>query len=255
MGTSTSSSGPGSRSPLVPPWADPTPGVPLPKPDPQRFREFRIALGKFVGGGDQRQLGKALGHYARRSTGGAATGPRRYGSMAGAGGRLVHLLSDLRSGGTGEGAIGVDLSRLKGAPTDYAIQEIARAIAPSDGDRERIINGLQAALSRALEGSEAFEPEGLSEDILVDVLLNYLTEVVFEQVIQDSNQAFEKSEDHELIAQRERELFEVVEASVDKHLRPLLGDDIGRFSADDLATLQRDALKEVWDEWDAEVPE
>lgn len=255
MGTSASSSGPGSASPLVPPWADPTPDVPLPKPDPQRFRQFRRALGRFVGDGDRRQIGRALGHYARRSTGGAATGPRRYGSMAGAGGRLVRLLSDLRSGGTGEGSIGVDLSRLKGAPTDYAIQEIARALAPSNGDRERIINGLQAALSRALEGSEAFEPEGLSEDILVDVLLNYLTEVVFEQVILDSDQAFEKAEDPELIAQREGALYEVVEASVDKHLRPLLGNDIGRFSADDLAKLQRDALKEVWEEWDAEAQE
>ncbi|QDU65293.1 hypothetical protein [Engelhardtia mirabilis] len=175
--------------------------------------------------------------------------------MTGAGGRLVSLLSDLRGGGTGEESIGVDLSRLKSAPTDYAIQEIARAIAPSNGDRERIINGLQAALSRALEGSEVFEPEGLSEDILVDVLLNYLTEVVFEQVVLDSDHAFEKAEDPEVNVKREGELFEVVEASVDKHLHPLLGDNVSQFSADDLAKLQRDALKEVWEEWDAEVQE
>tara|TARA_R110002096_G_scaffold167060_4_gene336825 strand:- start:36 stop:563 length:528 start_codon:yes stop_codon:yes gene_type:complete len=174
--------------------------------------------------------------------------------MAGAGGRLVSLLSDLRGSGTGEESIGIDLSRLNGAPTDYAIQEIARAIAPSNGDRERVINGLQAALSRALEGSEAFEPDGLSEDVLVDVLLSYLTEVVFEQIILDSDRAFEKSEDHELNVKREGELYEVVEASVDKHLHPLLGDDVGRFSADDLAKLQRDALKEVWAEWDTGMP-
>lgn len=255
MGTSASSSGPGSGSPLVPPWADPTPDAPLPKPDPQRFREFRTALGKYVGGGDRRQLGRALGHYASRSTGGATIGSRRYGSMSTAGGRLVNLLSDLQGGGTGEESIGVDLSRLKGASTDYAIQEIALALAPDNGDRERIINGLQAALSHALEGSEAFEPEGLSEDVLVDVLLSYLTEVVFEQIILDSDRAFEKTEDPELIVQREGALFEVVKASVDKHLHPLVGDDIGRFSTDDLAKLQRDAIKEIWEEWDSEAPE
>jgi len=78
---------------------------------------------------------------------------------------------------------------------------------------------------------------------------------VFEQVLQDSARAFEKAEDHEVNARREGELFEVVEASVDKHLHPLLGDEVSQFSADDLASIQRDALKEVWEEWDAEAPE
>ncbi|WP_444547572.1 hypothetical protein [Pseudomonas syringae] len=51
MGTSTSSKGPGGNSPFVPGWVD-TEGQQVPDAPPQRFKDFRTSLGRFVSTGD-----------------------------------------------------------------------------------------------------------------------------------------------------------------------------------------------------------
>ncbi len=58
MGTSASSKGPRSTSPLVPAWADADPEAPLPPPEGQRFRAFRTEFGRVAG--------EALAHLSPR---------------------------------------------------------------------------------------------------------------------------------------------------------------------------------------------
>ena len=72
MGTSSSSKGSGGKQPLVPPGTDDQPGKPMPTAQPQRFKAFRTAFGKFLKGGDGTDLKRSLGHYARTSTGGSS---------------------------------------------------------------------------------------------------------------------------------------------------------------------------------------
>lgn len=87
MGTSTSSKGPGGNSPFVPGWVD-TDGQQVPEAPPQRFKDFRTNLGRFVSTGDGDYLRSAISSYAGGATGGSGIGPARFGSMAGAGGAL-----------------------------------------------------------------------------------------------------------------------------------------------------------------------
>src|SRR5690348_12307905 len=124
MGTSTSSRGPGSNSPLVPPWADVDGEGPGPEPESDRFRGFRTSLGRFVGSGERSYLTKALRHYARSSTGGSTVGPRRFGAMAQAGGGLFGALNQLR---TDPDKAPVNLRGLAGRPTREAINAIVDA--------------------------------------------------------------------------------------------------------------------------------
>ena len=145
MGTSGSSKGPGTSSPLVPAWAAIDGKGPVPPPDGPRFTAFRSNLGRFVSGGDGADLRGALRHYASTATGGKSIGPRRFGAMAQAGGALFAALSSMASGATDVTVGGVDLSALNAADTDVAIQEIARALTPANGDAEKI----RAASSRA----------------------------------------------------------------------------------------------------------
>lgn len=70
MGTSTSSKGPGGNSPFVPGWVD-TDGQQVPEAPPQRFKDFRTNLGRFVSTGDGDYLRSAISSYAGGATGGS----------------------------------------------------------------------------------------------------------------------------------------------------------------------------------------
>lgn len=253
MGTSSSGSGPGSNSPLVPPWADGDGQGPGPPPTNQRFRGFRISLGRFVSGGRQANLRHALGRYAKTATGGSSVASRRFSAMSGAGGVLYDVMSDLRRGGTGEAASGVDLSALNGLDTVIAIQEIVKALTPVNGDSEKIREAMQVALSECLEGMEEFDPSGITDDMLVDMLLVYLRECVFQQITLDSDRAFQKTSSPERMVDAERELHELVAVVVDKHMRPLFSSNARALTRSEVERIQRQAIADVWSEWEGYI--
>ena len=148
MGTSQSSSGPGGSSPLVPPWADDEPQKPIPKPPPIRFKGFRQSLGRFINTNNQSDLRSALGHYARKSTGGAGLASRRLGSVTSAGTSLYNVLSSIAESRV-PADISIDLEALTGQPSDIAIDIISRSLATNDGDADKI----RTAMNRALVGA------------------------------------------------------------------------------------------------------
>ena len=137
MGTSTSSKGPGSKSPLVPSWADNDGQGPGNNQLEQRFRGFRAALGQAVstGGGNTDTLKKALGHYAKSATGGKSNGARRFSSMISGGGTLFDTLRSLQSGTDTDS---LNISDLQGQPVDVVIDKIIESIIDVNGDSERI---------------------------------------------------------------------------------------------------------------------
>ena len=254
MGTSTSSRGPGSASPLVPPWADTDGKGPGPAPAPGRFRSFRTSLGKFVSNGDARELERALGHYARTATGGRTVAPRRFGSMARAGGALFGTLAALRGGRDALAEAGVDLSALNGQDTDLAIQAIVQALTPSDGDADRIRVAMTEALSECLEGLDDFDFARITDDMLVAVMLAYVRGCVFDQIVLDSRDAFAKASAAGRAEQAEQDLRELVAAATDKHMRPLLSGNIRVLNGRQVEAAQIRAIGEVWAEWETYEP-
>jgi len=252
MGTSSSSKGPGSNSPLVPPWADSDPSVPLPQPEAQRFREFRTHLGHFVSGGgnDGTKLHAALGSYARKATGGNAVGARRFGAMASAGGALFDAMSALRDGQE-PNLTGVDLGTINGRPTEVAIGMLVEALVPMNGDAERIRVALNDALSEALVGQEEFDFNNITDDIIAEMMIAYLTECLFEQIILDSRDAFSKAKDAGQTDQAEKAMRALVRAAADKHMAPLLTGNIRTLNGRMVRDVQLRAIKDIWGEWEA----
>ncbi|MDD2735205.1 MAG: hypothetical protein PHF56_14810 [Desulfuromonadaceae bacterium] len=254
MGTSTSSKGPKNNSPLVPPWADDTPDQPIPPPpEGQRFKAFRVNMGKFVNSSENHYLRRSLGEYARAATGGSAIGSRRYGAMSKAGSSLFGVMNELRQGGTGEESSGVDLSALAGKDVDFAIQEIVTALTPENGDAEKIRAAMQPALSEALEGVDEFDPLSISDEMIVDMMIFYLRECVFEQVIMDSNEAFQKG-DLQKCQEAEGSLHDLINSVVDQHMRPYLSDGVSNLTQSQVKDIQQNAIKEVLIEWEGYEP-
>lgn len=252
MGTSSSGRGPKNAAPLVPPWADADGGGPGVAPADNRFTAFRINLGHFVSKGEHGSLRRALGHYARTATGGAAVGPRRFGAMVQAGGALFAALKDLREGGTGAGAEagGVDLSSLRGVDTKVAIQELVRALTPPNGDAEKIQVAMQEALSQSLEGMTDFDPSQISDETLVTMMIAYLGDCIFKQITLDSDRAFQKADTLEKAVEAERGLLQLINATVDKHMRPLFSSGLRTLTRSSVEEIQRRAVADVWAEWE-----
>lgn len=123
MGTSSSSSGPGSGVSLDPPWLDPLasemgnpleqissegpeldqesqqPEAIVPNSDiapPRRFQNARRHLGEYAGSGDKGSLRKALGNYSRNGMGGASNVSSRMRASTSAGAGLFNFLQGVR---------------------------------------------------------------------------------------------------------------------------------------------------------------
>ena len=174
MGTSASSSGPGSGVSLVPPWVGDPEGVILPDPAGEngteqeagmgaeskpgdvpielaptgRFRGARTNLGSFASSGSSHDMRRGLGHYVERGLGGSRRAAQRMAGTARKAGELYGVLDALSGGPEPAADLGIDPALLAGRPAREIVDHIAVAISPSDGtlDSEASRDSISLAL-------------------------------------------------------------------------------------------------------------
>lgn len=248
MGTSQSSTGPGGRSPLIPPWADDQPQQPIPTPEVSRFAPYRKSLGSAVATGNRDDYRKAIGHYARKASGGSSNAARRMGSVTKAGAELFGILAGVPSDSD---HLSVDLNSLTGLPCEVAIASISQAISSNDGDADQIRVAMNHALVEALDGVETFDPQFITDDIIVNTMIGYLSECIFLKMVMDSDKAWNKAETPSRAIQAETELRELIKVVVDKHMAPKLTSDVRAISRERMTQVERQAIIDVWKEWES----
>ncbi len=248
MGTSQSSTGPGGGSPLVPPWADDQPQQTIQPPQASRFAQFRTSLGRAVSSGNRDDFRKAVGHYARKASGGGGSAARRMGSvtLAGAG-----LFGALTGAPAGPGETSIDLGSLAGLPCELAISTISQALTTEDGDSDKIRAAMNHALVDALDGVEVFDPQCITDDVIVDTMIGYLAESIFLQMVMDSDKAWNKADTPAKAMRAETELRELVKVVVDKHMAPKLSKNVRAFNRQQMVQIERQAIIDSWKEWEA----
>jgi hypothetical protein len=167
MGTSSSSAGPGSSTPLVPTWLEPAagpdapvdltdpaqapanpppvapapsdaampPGAPVLPPVANRFRDARSNFSRFAtsGGTDRRAFGRAVSDYVSTSSGGSRTAARRLAPSRSAASGLLGFLSDSRTSGTTEALRRLDLPGLVGRPIQDVFVALTDVLCPDGG--------------------------------------------------------------------------------------------------------------------------
>jgi hypothetical protein len=250
VGTSGSSKGPKSSSPLVPPGVDDEPDKPLPEPEGQRFRGFRTEFGRAAAGGGRTALSEALRKYARDATYGSSVGPRRFGSAYQSGAALADTLANLAAGGTAQAAAGVDLSGLAGQPVPVAAQEIARALAPDNIDADQISAAIQEAITEVLADAGVFDPALLTPDALVQILVEFFSRILFLEITSVAGDAWNKAPDAQHATQTEADLLELIRVVVDKHFSPRMAQGFASPNRAEFRKLERAAMDEVWREWE-----
>ena len=245
MGTSTSSKGTNGQSPLVPSWANED-NQPMPNID-RNLKGFRGELGKAVGNKSSNHLKKAIGQYAKHATGGRNVGPKRYQKIIKTGGGLFNVLKNIQSGND---YLGLKLSDLNGQPIDIVIDKIIETILEVGGDSERIRASLNQSLSKCLDGVQEFDASQITDDLIIDLMLNYATEFLFEEIMLDSRTAFDKADTPEKFLELENDLHALIESCVDKHMGEKLKESKDTLTRNDIETIQKTALEEIWTEWE-----
>jgi hypothetical protein len=163
---------------------------------------------------------------------------------------LADTLSNLGAGETGEAASGVDLSRLAGQPVEVAAQEIARALAPDTIDSDQITAAIQEAIIEVLPDAGVFDPSLFTPDTLVQILVEYFSRILFLEITDVAGDAWNKAPDAQHATQTEADLLELIRVVVDKHFAPRIAVGLGNFDRNEFRALERDAMDEIWREWE-----
>ena len=249
MGTSTSSKGPNGKTPLVPSWANEGGGSIACGID-NTLGEFRGYLGKAANkpsGPSGTNLRKAIGHYAKNATGGKKVGPQRYQKLIATGGGLFDLFQNIQAGND---YLNLKISDLNGKPIDIVIDQIIENLLVIDGDSERIRASLNQSLAECLDGVEEFDFNVISSDMIIDLMLNYTEQFLFQQIILDSRAAFDKADTPENIASLEQDLDSLIKSSVDRHMSTQLKNSANSLTRNDIERIQMKALEDIWVEWE-----
>ena len=241
MGTSTSSGGPKGGSPLDPPWLNdilqgagggapnsegepPAQAGPLGTAPPRRYRDARRELGRYIETGDRGSLGKALGHYSSRGSGGAAAVASRMRLTTNAGANLFSMLSAAANRSTPAISLWVDALRKSGATSDEVASAIVRELSLPGGsvDEESMRDSMAVALSELMQANPDIDLLSLGQDDIWSLIGLFLATAVVNRVCFDIGQALERSNVEPVIAvQREREMREFIKSEVKAALRDL----------------------------------
>ena len=243
MGTSQSKPNAPPGAPFIPPWADqdppppepapymppnhtvPLPQEPLPEPaPPRRYAGFRLALGRFASTGDRRDARTALGHWARRSTGGSRASAARISRAARSGGTA---LAGFARAGAGQPPVpgALDIRSLAGLSVHTAIDHIVDSFCPPgilDEDIARIAIG--EALANALSGTDTFDPNMINANAVRVATLTFVAELVFVSVAGDGGKALAAAPTPTLAAQREADIRSLIREVADVKGTPILID-------------------------------
>jgi len=194
MGTSASSSGPGSGVPLVPPWV-PEAGAPEPVAKQEqpatgplapraRFGTARRGLGEFARAADRASLRRGLASYAGKGMGGARSAARRMGGAATRSGALFDALGGLSARTFDPAQLGFDASGLAGRSAREIIDRVARFVSPSDGtqDAESSQRAVNAALSDLLDSDANVDITSLTEQQIEWVLERHIVYEIVQRI-------------------------------------------------------------------------
>ena len=244
MGTSQSSVGPNGRSPLLPAWVDDSQAT-TQTPDPQRLKGLRQAIGRAIGGGGREDVRKALGHYARKAIGGKHTSVQRLGKITQAGAGLFEIFSDSL-----QQQYSVNLNSLNGQSCDEVINQITELLAGHHGDSDKIRSAMNIALSEALEGMTTFDENSITTEVIGKMMICYLTESIFLQIVHDAGKAWNKGGDLVQISNVENDLRQLVHEVVDITLAPKFTDDVCQLTTEQMQEIQNQVILEIWEEWE-----
>ncbi len=244
MGTSGSSTGPGSGVNLIPPWVSDPDIQPSNEPDddqqsdeeapenlpeapPQiapagRFRTARTELGDFARSDSDYSLRQGVGHYVRTGLGGSRTATRRMAGTARRAGALYGVLQDLSGGRRPSAHPDLDPANLAGRTAREIVDRIAEALSPSDGtqDSEAGHHSISQALSELIRREPSVDLTALTQEQIVLALELFIGADICRRIELDVGKAiFDRAPDAATAIRRLEQMYRYVRQVVASSFR------------------------------------
>ncbi|AME23757.1 hypothetical protein AXG89_07735 [Burkholderia sp. PAMC 26561] len=275
MGTSTSSTGPGSGVSLDPPWLDdvvgdigkgsavtPSDAVPADSPagpmgnaPSARYGDARREFGKFAKTGNTEHLRKAIGHYSHRGSGGASAAASRMRASTSAGAALFSFLNAISQGTSAEARHWVDALRATNPSADYVVDAIIRELAPPGGsaDEESFRDAMDFALSEFIKEDPTIDPLNMGVNDIWELMKGYLATEAANRLCFDLGPIFESSQlDPRTAVIREREMRRFLKNEIGAHVDLLQGHSANPTRSQLNGVLQ-EALKMTFELFEADL--
>lgn len=244
MGTSTSSNGPSGGVSFDPPWLAPeegsdgnapipeteSPDLPFtdipPSPPPDniapraRYAPARKALNQYISSGDRDSLKGALGSYSRKGMGGASRLANRMTLSAQNGANAVAFFNNIANDKSNENSLWIkDLLDANSSQIDI-FDKIAAKISPEVGgvDENSCRDSITQALIDLEESNSNFDITNLSSDDIQSFLCFFLSNEIFNRVIIDIGQSFERHFSVLEACERKEEMREYIFFEVEKQV-------------------------------------
>ena len=274
MGTSSSSSGSPSGTPMVPPWVPdpdlpagdapgnddtappdgdapdqslPPPAQPIPVAPPGRFRGARLRLGSFARTGSASDMRTGVGHYVRKGLGGGGTAVRRLGGTARTAGALYGALSAATTGQASGPGSPFDPAVLAGRSADEVMGAVVEAVRPVDGTQDG--EASRAAIGKALSELLTQYPDAdllnLSEEQRLLAVERFIAWDVFSRFELDLGKTIQgKAPSVATALSRLREVRDFITQIVAAEFRKLTANAVG-LGTRKVASIVRHALGQV----------
>jgi len=243
MGTSGSSTGSPSGTPLVPPWVsdpdivdnpqntsddssgdrdelDQEPNTPI--APPARFRGARIYFGNYGKSGDESSLRRGLGHYVRTGYGGKTTASRRLKGTAQTAGSIFNTLSAIASNDPSLSGTALDTNVLVNKTAKQIVGAIVSTIKPADGtqDTESSRVATNDAFSELLDKYPNADLLDLSMEQRLDVMEFFIGNDIFNRVWLDVGKAIQdKSPSAGVALQRLKDMKQYIKSEISRIFR------------------------------------
>lgn len=228
MGTSTSSSGPGSKISFDPPWLDQlatgsaenaatgddqseqgdsnnqsgsdneanqTTGAALGIAPARRFANARRELGAYAKTGNRESLGRAIGHYSKTGMGGPKNTAARMRNSTRSAVGLISLLQAARDGSDPRITNWVSSLVARNPSAQDVINEVIRQVTTSGGslDEESCKDSMAKAMAELLENQPNIDLLHMSDPDIWSMVELFLTHETCSRLDLDIGQLFESS--------------------------------------------------------------
>lgn len=280
MGTSGSSSGSGSGTPLVPTWLDepssgslpcsdkpndgagvdgqtpqsdvtddkPKPSI-RPAPQPERFRSARTNFSRFAGSGgrDQSALKRAVRDYVRKGTNGSATAVQRMGTSRAAASNALGVFRGIQRDGVQETLRSLNLDNFEGRGVQDVFIGLTEVICQDGGSVDEAI--ARDAWLETIAVMDQFgidDLDSLSSDQIKEVFLNFIAHTVEARLYQEIGvNGFTFAEDMNDIDGFDGQFRDYIERTVRDSFTSDLA-QISKMSDEDIRAIVDNTYLEAW---------
>ncbi|SCZ73909.1 hypothetical protein SAMN04488118_1206 [Epibacterium ulvae] len=179
--------------------------------------------------------------------GGAGIGPRRLGRVISSGGSFGETLKNIADGNDVEG---LDASRYTGKTVDQFAQAIAEHVGGDSPDADIICVAVQEAIEQALDLDTDFDPSSLTDDNIAQIMIEYLSQSIFQIVVNDAGNSWSRSKDVVNTARCEAEILDLTREHVEQSFAAQVQQTGINLGSEAVEKYMRTAAQHVWETWE-----